>query len=87
MFVSALNYRKQCQLEDCFLRDLGERGNFLEVLGEILYAFFSFKEIHIVRRTLYFVVNLIFPCILISFMTILGFSLPPDSGEKIGLGK
>ena len=43
-------------------------------------------EIHLVRRTLYFVVNLIFPCILISFMTILGFSLPPDSGEKIGLG-
>ena len=42
-------------------------------------------EIHLVRRTLYFVVNLIFPCILISFMTILGFSLPPDSGEKIGL--
>ena len=43
-------------------------------------------EMHLVRRTLYFVVNLIFPCILISFMTILGFSLPPDSGEKIGLG-
>jgi nicotinic acetylcholine receptor len=30
-------------------------------------------------------VNLIFPCVLISFMTVLGFSLPPDSGEKIGL--
>lgn len=42
-------------------------------------------EIHLRRRTLYFVVNLIFPCILISFMTVLGFSLPPDSGEKIGL--
>ena len=50
------------------------------------YPFVMF-EIHIVRRTLYFVVNLIFPCILISLMTILGFSLPPDSGEKIGLGK
>lgn len=49
------------------------------------YPFVMF-EIHLVRRTLYFVVNLIFPCILISFMTILGFSLPPDSGEKVGLG-
>ena len=47
---------------------------------------FVMFEIHIRRRTLYFVVNLIFPCILISFMTVLGFSLPPDSGEKIGLG-
>ena len=43
-------------------------------------------EIHIRRRTLYFEFNLIFPCILISFMSLLGFSLPPDSGEKIGLG-
>ncbi|CAF0709115.1 unnamed protein product [Brachionus calyciflorus] len=41
--------------------------------------------IHIRRRTLYFIINLIFPCLLISFMSILGFSLPPDSGEKIGL--
>ena len=48
---------------------------------------FVMFEIFIRRRTLYFVFNLIFPCILISFMTILGFSLPPDSGEKIGLGK
>lgn len=44
-------------------------------------------EIHLVRRTMYFLVNLIFPCILISSMTVLGFSLPPDSGEKVGLGK
>ncbi len=43
-------------------------------------------EIHIRRRTLYFVFNLIFPCILISLMSLLGFLLPPDSSEKIGLG-
>jgi hypothetical protein len=48
---------------------------------------FVMFEINLRRRTLYFVVNLIFPCILISFMSVLGFSLPPDSGEKIGLGK
>ncbi len=40
---------------------------------------------HLRRRTLYFIFNLVFPCILISFMCILGFTLPPDSGEKIGL--
>lgn len=40
---------------------------------------------HLRRRTLYFIFNLVFPCVLISFMCILGFTLPPDSGEKIGL--
>ncbi len=40
---------------------------------------------HIRRRTLYFILNFVFPCVLISFMSILGFCLPPDSGEKIGL--
>jgi hypothetical protein len=48
---------------------------------------FVMFEIHLRRRTLYFVVNLIFPCILISFMSVVGFALPPDSGEKIALGK
>ena len=37
------------------------------------------------RRTLYFLFNLIIPCVLISFMSLLGFSLPPESGEKMGL--
>ena len=43
--------------------------------------------IHIRRRTLYYCTNLIVPCILISSMTLLGFILPPDSGEKLTLGK
>ncbi|CAF0811409.1 unnamed protein product [Adineta ricciae] len=37
------------------------------------------------RRTLYYVINIVVPCVLISFMTVLGFLLPPDSGEKLTL--
>ncbi len=37
------------------------------------------------RRTMYYGFNLIIPCILITLITILGFILPPDAGEKIGL--
>ncbi|XP_076028462.1 neuronal acetylcholine receptor subunit alpha-7-like [Oratosquilla oratoria] len=43
-------------------------------------------EIHIRRRTLYYFSNLIMPCVLISSMALLGFTLPPDSGEKLTLG-
>lgn len=39
------------------------------------------------RRTLYYFFNLIVPCVLIASMALLGFALPPDSGEKLSLGK
>ncbi|XP_022668185.1 neuronal acetylcholine receptor subunit alpha-7-like isoform X2 [Varroa destructor] len=42
--------------------------------------------IKIRRRTLYYGVNLIIPCVLISSMTLLGFTLPPDTGERLTLG-
>ena len=38
------------------------------------------------RRTLYYFFNLIVPCLLIASMAVLGFTLPPDSGEKLSLG-
>ena len=42
--------------------------------------------INIRRRTLYYFFNLIVPCVLIASMAVLGFTLPPDSGEKLSLG-
>ena len=44
-------------------------------------------KILIRRRTLYYFSNLIVPCVLIASMAVLGFTLPPDSGEKLSLGK
>ncbi|VBB33888.1 unnamed protein product, partial [Acanthocheilonema viteae] len=40
---------------------------------------------HIRRRTLYYGFNLLIPSLLISLITMLGFTLPPDAGEKITL--
>lgn len=39
------------------------------------------------RKTLYYFFNLIVPCVLIASMALLGFTLPPDSGEKLSLGE
>lgn len=42
---------------------------------------------HLQRQPLYYIFNLIMPVALISFMTILVFTLPVDSGEKMALSK
>ncbi|KAL3111750.1 hypothetical protein niasHT_011037 [Heterodera trifolii] len=42
-------------------------------------------HISVRRRTLYYGVNLVLPSLLISSLALLGFSLPPDSGEKLNL--
>uniref|UniRef100_A0A1I8F275 Neur_chan_memb domain-containing protein n=2 Tax=Macrostomum lignano TaxID=282301 RepID=A0A1I8F275_9PLAT len=50
--------------------------------GAYLDLLFSLK---IRRKTLFYGVNLICPCLAISFLTILVFYLPGDSGEKMSL--
>ena len=37
------------------------------------------------RKTLFYTVNLIIPCVGISFLTVLVFYLPSDSGEKVNI--
>ncbi|CAL1535405.1 unnamed protein product [Lymnaea stagnalis] len=38
------------------------------------------------RRVLYYFLNVIIPCMLLSSLSLTGFLLPPDSGEKVTLG-
>ncbi|CAL8129179.1 unnamed protein product [Orchesella dallaii] len=38
------------------------------------------------RKTLYYIYNIVLPCMMLSVLTLLVFCLPPDSGEKIALG-
>ncbi|CAG5130935.1 unnamed protein product, partial [Candidula unifasciata] len=42
--------------------------------------------IKIRRRVLYYFLNVIIPCMLLSSLSLTGFLLPPDSGEKVTLG-
>ncbi|XP_052085272.1 neuronal acetylcholine receptor subunit alpha-10-like [Mytilus californianus] len=42
--------------------------------------------VHLRRRVKYYFMNIIIPCIILSFLCISGFLLPPESGEKITLG-
>ena len=41
--------------------------------------------IHMTRRSLLYIINLIFPCLLIYAVSFLGFYLPVESGEKVNL--
>ena len=51
------------------------------------YPFYDVTlTLDIKRKPLYYVFNLIMPCALIATLTLIKFFLPPESGEKVGLG-
>ena len=43
--------------------------------------------IKIRRRKLYYVVNIIIPCLMLAALTLVTFTIPPDAGEKISFGE
>ena len=38
------------------------------------------------RRILYYILNILLPCVWLNMLSFLAFYLPPDAGEKITLG-
>src|SRR4051812_45922820 len=62
-------------------------GSFVDINVGIKFTSASFYDLQFVlvlrRKPLFYTVNLVFPCVGISFLTILVFYLPSDSGEKI----
>ena len=43
--------------------------------------------LYLTRKSLYYVINLVSPCLMMMALTLAMFWLPPDSGEKVSLGK
>ncbi|CAF1054129.1 unnamed protein product [Rotaria magnacalcarata] len=62
------------------------------ILSRITYpccdeSFYDLKfYFHVRRRTLYYIYNVMIPCIMLSILTCLTFYLPVESGEKVSLG-
>ncbi|KAK2145502.1 hypothetical protein LSH36_677g02004 [Paralvinella palmiformis] len=42
--------------------------------------------LHLRRRSKFYVMNIVLPCLMLSVLIMIGFYLPPDAGEKISLG-
>ena len=56
-----------------------------ECCGNVSYPSLHF-HIWIERKSLYYIVNIITPCVILSLLATFTFCIPPDSGEKISLG-
>nr|XP_057921922.1 acetylcholine receptor subunit beta [Doryrhamphus excisus] len=81
------NEIKEIQLDEAF----SESGEFhirhkpcRKNMNNDMYEDMTFYLI-IERKPLYYVLNIILPCIIITLIAIFNFYLPPDAGEKMGL--
>nr|XP_006812520.1 PREDICTED: neuronal acetylcholine receptor subunit alpha-2-like [Saccoglossus kowalevskii] len=59
--------------------------DFPECCPDEVYSVLAFT-LTFARRPLYYIVNILVPCLMMALLTLLMFCLHPDSGEKISLG-
>ena len=67
------------EIKICYFRHERKYNCCPEIYPDVTYSFY------IRRLPLFYTVNLIIPCLLISFLTVFVFCLPSDCGEKITL--
>nr|XP_006811730.1 PREDICTED: ligand-gated ion channel 4-like [Saccoglossus kowalevskii] len=61
-------------------------GKVRETYQEIDSAFpIAYFNMTLARKPMYYVINLVVPCMMLSVLTIVVFYLPPDCGEKVSL--
>lgn len=61
------------------------RNEVVYPISSAVYPDVTIKFI-ITRRILYYILNIILPCVWLNMLSLLAFCLPPDAGEKITLG-
>lgn len=44
-------------------------------------------SVQIRRRKLYYVFNLVVPCLMLNLLSLIVFTMPPDAGEKVTCGR
>ncbi|XP_033750879.1 neuronal acetylcholine receptor subunit alpha-10-like isoform X2 [Pecten maximus] len=52
--------------------------------GDMYWSTVTFT-FNLQRKPLFYIMNILCPCLLITFVAVFGFMLPPDSGEKVNL--
>ncbi|KAL8602197.1 hypothetical protein ACOMHN_022711 [Nucella lapillus] len=92
---NALTYAFQKDMDKLDLNDYLKSGTWdiIDCPGQIISMSDEFGEskqiivfkFKLRRKTLFYTVNLIIPCVLISFVSVCVFALPADAGEKITL--
>lgn len=75
-------FSHQCSTSTANYHTLFSHWIFMPLLSTPTDIFFN---ITLRRKTLFYTVNLIIPCVGISYLSVLVFYLPADSGEKIAL--
>ena len=66
-------------------RAFAERNEVVYPISDAIYPDVTFTLV-MQRRVLYYVLNILFPCICLNVLSLLTFCLPAESGEKVSFG-
>ena len=86
-FKRKYSFYKLCLRKIIYFTEAVQRVELVTFLGQSgSYSFLNI-DLYFRRRTLFFSFNFVIPNLIIAVCSIVGFILPPESGEKVGLRK